>query len=351
MGYLFPYLVFLNARSIILDMRKIVYGSLVSLVVFGSSPASAMNQVSNADVKPRVNTCSSLSLNPNADCNKDQISAVIASEKIARDNFAQQYVSFLSNSAEAYCLYYYQNRTAEIRTVQSGGYASGPKAQSASFCASEARSWKLYNSNFPGYEALKANFDQAFAAAMAATPLGSGCSNCFQLEDNYRLQWIDLYNVRVPQALITAKSLADSYNLSKKNIERFETAYLSATATTVPHNAGDCPLDPNSSSTQILQNGKTYVGLGGVRSLCKNGRIVKQGKVPLEAKFLTCAVFNSTSDKGCYVKDSWGRLTWLFNLPQKTPKGKAVSNGSYFTNNGYCKVVLYKNFAYTNSCG
>ena len=333
------------------NMRKSIYCFVVLVTVFVSGPALASSSVSATASKPRSNTCSSSSANPNIECSKDQIAAIIASEKIARDNFAQQYVSFLSNSAEAYCLYYYQKRTDEIRTVQSGGYASGPKAQSPSFCASEARSWRLYNSNYAGYETLKANFDQAFAAAMAATPSGSGCSTCFQLEDSYRLQWIDLYNARVPQSLITAKTLADSYNLSRKNIEKFETAYLSATATTVPHNAGDCPLDPNSSSTQILQNGKTYIGLGGVRSLCKNGRIVKQGKVPLEAKFLTCAVFNSTSDKGCYVKDSWGRLTWLFNLPQKTPKGKAVSNGSYYTNNGYCKVVLYKNFAYTNSCG
>ena len=332
-------------------MRKSIYCFVALVTVFVSGPALASSSVSATASKPRSNTCSSSSANPNIECSKDQIAAIIASEKIARDNFAQQYVSFLSNSAEAYCLYYYQKRTDEIRTVQSGGYASGPKAQSPSFCASEAKSWRLYDKNFAGYETLKANYEQLTAAANAATPKWAGCSNCYDIYLDYISQWIDLYNVRVQQSFVTLKALGDSYNSSKQIIDRFEAAYLTATATTIPHKRGDCPVDPNSSSSQIFKNGKTYIGLSGVRLLCKNGVIVKRGKVPLEAKFLTCAVFNSTSDNGCYVKDSWGYLTWLFNLPKKAPVGKVVSNGSYYTNNGYCKVALYKNFAYTDSCG
>jgi hypothetical protein len=331
-------------------MKRIVYSFAVALVVFGSSPALAINQVSKTESKPSADTCSSSSVNPNVECNKDQILAVIANEKIARDNYAQQYIAFLSDSAEARCLYYYANRTNEIDRVKSGSYAQGPKAQNASYCAGEAKSWRLYDKNFAGYETLKANYEQLHAAASAAGG-ASGCPSCYDIYLNYISQWIDLYNVRVPQFLITAKSLADSYNLSRTNIERFESAYLTVTATTIPHKRGDCPVDPNSSSSQIFKNGKTYIGLGGVRLLCKNGVIVKKGKVPLEAKFLTCAVFNSTSDNGCYVKDSWGYLTWLFNLPKKAPVGRVVSNGSYYTNNGYCKVALYKNFAYTDSCG
>ena len=114
--------------------------------------------------------------------------------------------------------------------------------------------------------------------------------------------------------------------------------------------SGNCLWDPTDLESQLLINGKTYNGLGGSLLLCKNGVIVDQGKKPFTATYLTCAAFNSKSDNGCWVKDSWGYLTWLFNLPMKTPEGQPVSTGSYYTNNGYCQVALYKNFAWTDSC-
>jgi|694.fasta_scaffold127743_5 hypothetical protein len=329
-------------------MKRIAYGFVISLVLFGSSPALAVSPVSKTENKLSANACSSSSINPNAECSKEQIVAVIETEKIARASYAQQYISIV-NSVEGVCLY--SSRSEEVRRIESGNTASGPKVRSATYCSNEAKTWRLYDKDHAGYETLKANYEQLTAAANAATPKWAGCSNCYDIYLSYISQWIDLYNVRVQQYFVSLKALGDSYNSSKQIIDRFEAAYLTVTATTIPHKRGDCPVDPNSSSSQIFKNGKTYIGLGGVRLLCKNGVIVKKGKVPLEAKFLTCAVFNSKSDEGCYVKDSWGYLTWLFNLPQKTPVGKVVSNGSYYTKNGYCKVALYKNFAYTDSCG
>ena len=348
MGYPCPYPFISRRTPRVFHMKRIVYSFVIALVVFGSSPALAISPVPKTNNKPSVNTCSSATANPNAECSKDQIVTVIETEKIARASYAQQYISIV-NSVEGVCLY--SSRREEVRRIESGETALGPKVRSATYCSNEAKTWRLYDKDHTGYETLKANYEQLTAAANAATPKWAGCSNCYDIYLNYITQWIDLYNVRVQQSFVTLKALGDSYNSSKQIIDRFEAAYLTATATTIPHKRGDCPVDPKSSSSQIFKNGKTYIGLGGVRLLCKNGVIVKRGKVRLEAKFLTCAVFNRPSDNGCYVKDSWGYLTWLFNLPKKAPVGKVVSRGSYYSNNGYCKVALYKNFAYRDSCG
>jgi hypothetical protein len=118
----------------------------------------------------------------------------------------------------------------------------------------------------------------------------------------------------------------------------------------IPHTTTDCPLYRNGLVESYVPSGKLVTFTGGAQSLCKNGRWIDKGKVRLQAKYLTCSLFNSKNDYGCWVKDSRGFLTWLFDLPQGTPKGKVVSRGSYYTNNGFCQVSLYSNFAYRIKC-
>ena len=113
---------------------------------------------------------------------------------------------------------------------------------------------------------------------------------------------------------------------------------------------GNCMFDVSNTNSEIAVNGTTYIWPNGDQKLCSKGKWISKGKTPLAAAYLTCARFNSKTDKGCWVKDNWGKLTWLFNLPMKKPKGQAVSTGSYYTENGYCQVSLYKDFAWTDSC-
>jgi hypothetical protein len=117
-----------------------------------------------------------------------------------------------------------------------------------------------------------------------------------------------------------------------------------------PKSATDCPLYKDNELNSFVSSGTLYTFSGGKQSLCRNGKWINKGIVKLEARYLTCSLFNSKSDYGCWVKDSRGFLTWLFDLPQGTPKGKVVSRGSYYTNNGFCQVSLYSNFAYRIKC-
>lgn len=297
--------------------------------------------------------CSTSTPNPATSCTKQQIQKILANQQAINDKAYTTYVKLI-DSIEASCIYRDWMMDKLSPEERSLGYGIRYELDDESdrgiteLCAQNIKTFRITPPRYefesapipPGYEKLYADW---------VTNKKANPDSYWQITDQYFLDFYALLTQRSVATFRAIKTAAINFNKSLAVLDRFSDAYRVATSTTVPHARGDCPIDPSSSSSQIIKNGWTFTQ-GRFKYVCNNGTIVQNGSVPLEAAYLTCARFNSKTDKGCWVKDNWGKLTWLFNLPMKKPKGQAVSTGSYYTENGYCQVSLYKDFAWTDSC-
>ena len=328
---------------------------LMILIVTAAISAILVHPIRSEAKSISSSKCSTNTPNPSTSCSKQQIQKILANQQSINDKAYTTYIKLL-DSIEGRCIYWYSDRERIMLFIQERNlqyeaqYELDDESERgiAERCERQAKALGFtpprYTSESapipPGYEKLYADW----VANKNANP------NAYvQIRDQYFLDFYALLTQRSVGTFKAIKVAAINYNKSLAILAKFSDAYQTATATTVPHAQGDCPIDPNSSSSQIIKNGWTFTQ-GRFKYVCNNGTIVQNGSVPLEAAYLTCARFNSKTDKGCWVKDNWGKLTWLFNLPMKKPKGQAVSTGSYYTENGYCQVSLYKDFAWTDSC-
>jgi hypothetical protein len=330
---------------------------LVLMILIATTAISAVqiDPIRSEAKSISASKCSTSTPNPATSCTKQQIQKILANQQAINDKAYTTYVKLL-DSIEGKCIYWYGDRekmmfNIQLRDMQyEAQYELDDESDRgiAELCARYAKSLGITPPRYefesapipPGYEKLYADW----VDNKNAYP-----DSIYQIRDQY---FLDFYALLTQRSVVTyraIKTAAINYNKSLAVLGRFSDAYRVATSTTVPHARGDCPIDPSSSSSQIIKNGWTFTQ-GRFKYVCNNGTIVQNGSVPLEAAYLTCARFNSKTDKGCWVKDNWGKLTWLFNLPMKKPKGQPVSTGSYYTENGYCQVSLYKDFAWTDSC-
>ena len=123
-------------------------------------------------------------------------------------------------------------------------------------------------------------------------------------------------------------------------------------AKTVPaHKPGDCYRNSNDLTMGMLQNGKTEADKYGYKFTCRNSILIRSGRVPFTASSLYCPNLNYPTGNICTVYTSWGTSLKLSQSSKGKPVGKVVDNGSFISLTGYtCKVKLYKNFAYVESC-
>jgi hypothetical protein len=331
--------------------------NLVLMILIATAAVSAVqiDPIRSEAKSISASKCSASTPSPSTSCTKQQIQKILANQQAINDKAYTTYVKHLG-SIESRCLYWYGDRekmmfNIQLRDLQyEAQYELDDDSDLgiAELCARNAKSLGItaprFESEFapipPGYEKLYADW----VSKKNANP-----NSYYQILDQYNLDFYALLTQRSAATYRAIKTAAINYNKSLAVLNRFSDALRTATSTTVPHAPGDCPIDPSSSSSQIIKNGWTF-SQGRFKYLCNNGTIVQKGSIPLEAEYLTCARFNSKTDKGCWVKDNWGKLTWLFNLPMKKPVGQVISAGSYYTENGYCQVSLYKNFAWTDSC-
>ena len=342
-------------------VRAFVFFIVAFLIPTSFIPVSAHAQ------KPNV--CNALSTNGLAGCTNEEISvwlqisqtklkaALTASDNVKNANIETRCLRSPSDSTvtiDEFNLYlqrifnpssfsYEGCFPAELSNPCRGGYTCD------------------YFRNFQNSDFV-ARFGDAYAPAYQTllTKLNDGCDNevCMWnygvFESSIVRLWYSRRKAQDPALEAALTRVSDSY---KEYSSAYNTASLAITANDLKKRqdsvskSGNCMFDASDTNSEIGINGKTYVWSNGVKKLCSKGRWISKGKTPLTALYLTCAIFNSQSDRGCYVKDSHGGLTWLFNLPDKQIIGKPVSGGSYYTANGYCKVTLYKNFAYRDSCG
>ena len=342
--------------------------AVVFFIVAFLIPASFIPVSANAQ-KPNI--CNALSTNDLAGCTSDEISVWLQTSLTKLNAALTAFDNVVNANIETRCLRLSSNSTVtiddlnqylrksvskpEVFSISSGCF---PKELSnpcgGMYTCDYFRNF--LNSNFV------ARFGDTYSLAYQTllTKLNDGCENevCKwnygEFESSIVRLWYSRNKAQYPALQAAWTPVYDSY---KEYSNAYNTASLAIAANDLKKRqgsvskGGNCMFDASDTNSQIGINGKTYVWPNGDKKLCSKGRWVSKGKTPLTALYLTCAIFNSQSDRGCYVKDSHGGLTWLFNLPDKQIIGKPVSRGSYYTANGYCKVTLYKNFAYRDSCG
>ncbi len=320
----------------------------------------------------KPNVCKALSTNDLAGCTNAEISVWLQTSLTKLNAALTAFDNVVNANIETRCLRLSSNSTVTIddlnRYLQKNDSRPETFNTSASCFPKELSNPCLgrhtcdYFRNFLNSNFV-ARFGDAYAPAYETLLADKGdgaCPNeiCWlnygKFERSIVILWFSRQKEQIPALLAAWTPVYDSYQeYSSAN----DTASVAITANGLKKlqgsvsKGGNCMFDTSNIKSQIGINGKTYVWPNGDRKLCAKGRWVSKEKTPLTALYLTCAIFNSQSDRGCYVKDSHGGLTWLFNLPDKQIIGKPVSSGSYYTENGYCKVTLYQNFAYRDSCG
>lgn len=352
-------------------MKKVRAAVFVIVAILIPTPFLS---VSAHALKPNV--CNALSTNDLAGCTNEEISAWLQTSLTKLNAALTSFDNIVNTNIETRCLRLSSNSAVSVDDLKE--YLR--KAPTNNLSVYEIRYFSSTNC-FPNELSnpcrgaytcdyfrnfLNSNFVARFGDAYAPayqtllTKLNDGCDNevCMWNYGNFERSiisiWFSRHRQQIP-ALQEAWTSVFARYTEFLNADSSAKSAISANDLKGRQNAvsksGNCMFDVSNTNSQIAINGKTYVWSNGDKRLCSNGRWISKGKIPLTALYLTCATFNSQTDRGCYVKDSHGGLTWLFNLPEKQIIGKPVSRGSYYTANGYCKVTLYKNFAYRDSCG